>query len=528
METTLLASISILSLAGWMINRLLFRRRLRRVWSAAGAQLKAVESRRKELAAQVHTSQDRYEQLVDERSREREVIESAMRDLEAELNRRSERLAGLESDRTKAIAAIREARARYVETHRQHMCREQELQAKIEEVQSQLQVSEVCVDDAEAALRQQNEQEQAIRQMLTEQGRELEHLRSKLAASKTAYAEQKQRNNALIDRLETREDAIRQLRQLHSNELSAMAERLEQRDQTISQFGAEQASLEQELDARRLALEESQSNFEAEKAELASILSERDACITSLQNDSNHELESLRRALNEQEISLVALKSERQAIQTELQKLSSDLRRRNEKVEELQWQHAVQCDSLKRMLEEVTADVNEQSEQLQQRDETIAHLSSQVEFMETLRSELAERDSQLHQLQDVHSSLLAEAAAPNQEPSKDESVAELVPLASGSGVSSATLAVAECEEGLDDLKRIPGIGKATESSLNALGIKTFRHLAELNDMSLATFAAGFRSRFERNAWAEKARELYEVKYGKQLASDKQLAVAGGE
>lgn len=528
METTLLASISILSLAGWMINRLLFRRRLQRVWSAAGAQLKAVESRRKELAAQVRKGEERFEQLIDERTREREVIESAMHDLESELNRRSERLANLEGDRAKAVAAIREARARYVETHRQHLCREQDLRARIEEIQSQLQVSEVCVDDAEAALRQQNEREQALREELSEQAGQLERLRGKLAASMAGQKELKQRSGALIDRLEAREEAIRELRQLHGDELAALAQRLEQRDEAVSQLGNERAVLERELDARRVASEEAQQNFEAEKAELASILSERDARITSLQNDRNAELESLHRALKEQEISVAALQSERAAIQAEMQQLSSDLRHRNEKVEELQWQHAVQCDSLKRMLEEVTAEVNEQSEQLQQRDETIAHLSSQVEFMETLRSELAQRDSQLTQLQDEHSSLLSAQAVPSAEPAQDESVAELVPLGSASGASSATLAVAECEEDLDDLKAIPGIGKATESSLNALGIKTFRHLAELNDMSLATFAAGFRSRFERNQWADKARELYEAKYGKQLASDKQLAVAGGE
>jgi len=78
--------------------------------------------------------------------------------------------------------------------------------------------------------------------------------------------------------------------------------------------------------------------------------------------------------------------------------------------------------------------------------------------------------------------------------------------------------VAEPEQA-DDLRRIRGIGRAIESSLHGLGIRSYRQLVMLDEAGLDRVRdAGrdFRQRIEREDWIGQARQLHREKYGEEV------------
>ena len=64
---------------------------------------------------------------------------------------------------------------------------------------------------------------------------------------------------------------------------------------------------------------------------------------------------------------------------------------------------------------------------------------------------------------------------------------------------------------IDDLSRIDGIGNATESDLNRLGIYHFRQIANWTPENSAAVAEtlGLKNRILENAWIEQAKRLIE-------------------
>jgi predicted flap endonuclease-1-like 5' DNA nuclease len=74
-------------------------------------------------------------------------------------------------------------------------------------------------------------------------------------------------------------------------------------------------------------------------------------------------------------------------------------------------------------------------------------------------------------------------------------------------------------EQADDLRRIRGIGRAIESSLHGLGIRSYRQLVMLDEAGLERVRdAGrdFRQRIEREDWIGQARRLHREKYGEEV------------
>lgn len=62
----------------------------------------------------------------------------------------------------------------------------------------------------------------------------------------------------------------------------------------------------------------------------------------------------------------------------------------------------------------------------------------------------------------------------------------------------------------DDLKQIKGIGPAIEQQLNAIGIHTFKQIAELSPEDIEKIEEqmnGFSGRIERDHWIEQAKTL---------------------
>jgi predicted flap endonuclease-1-like 5' DNA nuclease len=68
----------------------------------------------------------------------------------------------------------------------------------------------------------------------------------------------------------------------------------------------------------------------------------------------------------------------------------------------------------------------------------------------------------------------------------------------------------------DDLKRIPGIGPATERILHGAGVYTFRQIANWRPEDLDAFAAKLgelAARVKRDTWIDGARREHLKKYG---------------
>lgn len=68
----------------------------------------------------------------------------------------------------------------------------------------------------------------------------------------------------------------------------------------------------------------------------------------------------------------------------------------------------------------------------------------------------------------------------------------------------------------DDLQRIWGVGPYLEKKLNAVGITSFRQIANLTAVEIDKLGETFNSfsdRIERDAWKEQAAKLHKEKYG---------------
>ncbi len=85
--------------------------------------------------------------------------------------------------------------------------------------------------------------------------------------------------------------------------------------------------------------------------------------------------------------------------------------------------------------------------------------------------------------------------------------------------SMTSMSMGGDNEGEDDLRRIPGIGPAFERRLHALGIRTYKQVAEWRTAEVAQVAAGLgvpAERIMKGRWIEHARKEHARKYGKPI------------
>lgn len=97
---------------------------------------------------------------------------------------------------------------------------------------------------------------------------------------------------------------------------------------------------------------------------------------------------------------------------------------------------------------------------------------------------------------------------PADEPaSKAKAEAKSDPAAMGDVKADAPLF--EAPEHKDDLKKISGVGPVLEKKLNALGIASYRQIANFteDDVARVDEALSFKGRIERENWIEQARDL---------------------
>lgn len=88
--------------------------------------------------------------------------------------------------------------------------------------------------------------------------------------------------------------------------------------------------------------------------------------------------------------------------------------------------------------------------------------------------------------------------------------AELRDQRQRSAATEQELARIGAQHGADDLKRISGIGPAFERALHAIGVTSFRQIAEWTPVELERIARDIRTtsrRILRDRWVEHAREL---------------------
>jgi predicted flap endonuclease-1-like 5' DNA nuclease len=159
----------------------------------------------------------------------------------------------------------------------------------------------------------------------------------------------------------------------------------------------------------------------------------------------------------------------------------------------------------------------------------VAELVARVAEIERLEGALGMRESQLDGLRARIAALEPlEAAVAEREARIRELEAALAPPAATSAIGTASPATRLPElpgprrgrapngSPRDDLKRIPGIGPATERILHSIGVFTFRQIANWRREDLEAITAKLGdspARLKRDEWIDGARREHLKKYG---------------
>ncbi len=223
-----------------------------------------------------------------------------------------------------------------------------------------------------------------------------------------------------------------------------------------------------------------------------------------------------------------------------LQSLDDELRaakgRRDELQRDIQQIRNNLEDALRQRATEVTANIAavadpEADAVLAEKDRKIRRLKRELqrwqERVPPLVQRYRERDAAANELAALHAAAVARLAelethasidGTRLEPLEEDSIRH---LAASNDQYDDTLAVcgsavrerAADRHGIDDLKRIKGIGPAIEKTLNRLGIYRFDQLAALSPAEVNRVAGelrGFHSRIEREDWVGQAGLLMEA------------------
>ena len=146
-----------------------------------------------------------------------------------------------------------------------------------------------------------------------------------------------------------------------------------------------------------------------------------------------------------------------------------------------------------------------------------------------LEIEAAERQGQAEQLASAEAELTAcreriaalEAAAAAPAPTAAEPEADLADDQASARAAVEAIArrtAGEVPAADDDLKRIKGIGPVLERQLKAMGITSFRQIAQFSDDDIDRVSAAlgaFRGRILRDNWPEGARAAHRDQYGEE-------------
>ncbi|MDE0702372.1 MAG: 50S ribosomal protein L21 [Rhodospirillaceae bacterium] len=102
----------------------------------------------------------------------------------------------------------------------------------------------------------------------------------------------------------------------------------------------------------------------------------------------------------------------------------------------------------------------------------------------------------------------AKKAAAKKSPKKAEAAPKAEP-APKAGAQPAAQTGAQTGSGPDDLKKLPGVGPATEKKLNALGITTYAQIAAFTaeDIERVDTALKLKGKIEKDDWPALAKEL---------------------
>jgi predicted flap endonuclease-1-like 5' DNA nuclease len=159
--------------------------------------------------------------------------------------------------------------------------------------------------------------------------------------------------------------------------------------------------------------------------------------------------------------------------------------------------------------------------------EKLESAQSELHELRPLRAEAQQLRDTVDSLQEslaraqAGTSLATEAAKAAPEPAPASSPPESQGAPGAEELHARVTQIAERTSGGeptadDDLKQIRGVGPVIEKMLKAMGITSYRQIANFTkaDMDQVTAAMGaFRGRMQRDGWIEGAREEYRKKYG---------------
>ncbi len=152
--------------------------------------------------------------------------------------------------------------------------------------------------------------------------------------------------------------------------------------------------------------------------------------------------------------------------------------------------------------------------------EEVAKLKSNLDEQAALKAKMEAAEAEIAKLKGELEAAKAKAAAPPPPPPApvDEKAAKNLETLNrirqkAANINFARIGTATADE-KDDLKEIKGIGPFIEEKLNALGIYTFRQIAnfdEDDDDKVNDAIEFFPGRIKRDEWKKQARELFEKK-----------------
>ncbi len=133
--------------------------------------------------------------------------------------------------------------------------------------------------------------------------------------------------------------------------------------------------------------------------------------------------------------------------------------------------------------------------------ETAIAYNQDSDQLEKLQEQVRQRDGDISRLEADLADCRAKAANP---PTTGASAAAAPAFAASSPTSSAPASGTG-----DDLTKIKGIGQVLQGKLNALGITTFRQIAEFTeaDIERVNGKLDFPGRIEREGWVDQAKDF---------------------
>ena len=395
---------------------------------------------------------------------------------------------------TSELTSEKDARNALIEQLKQNDTRKKELNDKLEQATKNL----VLRDKSILALQRENEQFESLKGVVAERQADIESLRGQI--NKLAVLEKKLlEKDELLKKAQSELDSARKSEADQNKQTIALRKSLDDANKSIAQRiqHTESQTLDETEDGNTIELNRL-------NAQVVSLTNERDLGLQRVKELSEvvkqvKEKDNLIRELRSGITSSKLSDREFDLLRSRIDSQDADLRNKKLTIEELKRQLAQQ-DTSKRKKSAST-----------KRSKPAKPAYSESEGLELLEGMSDEGTATV--AQSKPKAKTTEKKKTKKRPTQNTVVKQTVNNQVSSKSSTRTKSDTNTLE-KDDLKSISGIGPKLENQLNAMGIVSFRQIAEFSpsDVSKVSETLAFPGRIERDNWIESAKKLYIEKY----------------